>query len=264
MENNVLINRQFLEINDENKACDLLFNTYHDRVFAKVNGMMRDHIDPAVEAADIVQETFIKALKNRHQVREPEKLLGWLLTIATNLTRNEIRDAERRRQTGYTPLESLENLSISEAEAHYATSLSETDAQQAEANIYLLSQLLCLLQGKDRKVLELKLAGAEIAEIAETVGPTAEAVQKRWERLLEWLIPIALNLEELMDCLPEENDRKIMERHLDEQPLSEIVKAIGISHSTIEETVKRVRTQWKKAAEDNPTDPVSEMVKKER
>ena len=245
-------------------ACDLLFNTYHDPVFAKVNGMMRDHIDPAVEAADIVQETFIRAFEKRHQIREPEKLLGWLLTIATNLTLNEIRDAERRRQTEYTSLESLDSLPIREQEASHMSFLAETDARQAEAIRYLARQLLCLLQGKDRKVLELKLAGAEIAEIAETVGPTAEAVQKRWERLLEWLIPIALNLEELVDCLPEENDRKIMERYLDEQPLSEIAKAIGISRSTIEETVKRVRTQWKKAAEDNPTDPVSEMVNNER
>ncbi len=194
-------------------------------------------------------------------------MLRWLLKIATNLTRNEIRDAEKRRRTEHTTLESLESLSINERNAHYATSLSETDAEQAEANRYLARQLLCLLQGKNRKVLELKLAGAEIKEIAETVGPNAVAVQKRWERILEWLIPIGLNLEELMDCLPEENDRKIMERYLDGQPLSEIVKAmkaIGISRSTIEKTVKRVIAQWKKAAQDNPTDPVSEMVNNER
>ena len=230
----------------------------------QIDGMMRNHIDPAVDAADIVQETFIRAFKKRHQIREPEKLLRWLLKIARNLTRNEIRDAERRRQTGYTFLESLESLSISEAEAHYATSLSEIDAEQAEANRYLARQLLCLLQGKDRKVLELKLAGAEIEEIAETVGPNAVAVQKRWERILKWLTPIALNLEELMDCLPEENDRKIMERYLDEQPLSDIAKAIGISRSDVKKRVKRVIAQWKKAAQDNPTDPVSEMVSNER
>ena len=264
MDDNVRINRQFLEINDEEKACALLFNTYHDAVFAKIARMMRNHIDPAVDAADITQETFIRAFKKRHQIREPEKLLRWLLKIATNLTLNEIRDAERRRQTGYTSLESLENLSVSEAEARYATSLLETDAQQTEANRYLVRQFLCLLQGKDRKVLYLKLEEANIEEIAETVGPTAEAVQKRWERILEWLIPIALNLEELVGCLPDENDRKIMERYLDEQPLSEIAKAIGISRSTVEQTVKRVIAQWKKAAKDNPTDPVSEMVNNER
>lgn len=103
-----------------------------------------------------------------------------------------------------------------------------------------------------------------MAEIVETVGPNVEAVQKRWERILERLIPIGRNLGALIDCLPEENDRKIMERYLDEQPLSEIAKAIPTSRSKVKETVKRVIKQWEKAAKDNPADPVSEMVKNER
>lgn len=261
----ISINLQFLETDDEEEACELLFNTYHKAVFAKIDRMMQDHPDPAVAAEDIMQETFIKAFKKRHEVREPEKLSGWLLTIARNLTLNEIRNAERRRQAGNSPLQSLDNPSIGESEAPFATFLAETDAEQTEAIRYLMRQLLCLLQGKDRKVAELKLAGAETEEIAETVGPTAEAVQKRWERVLEWLMPIALNLEALMNCLSEEKDRWVMERYLDEQSLSEIAKAIvGISRSEVEETVKRVIKQWKEAAKENPTDPVSAMVKKER
>ena len=261
----VSINRQFVETDDEEEACALLFNTYHKAVFAKISRMMRNHPDPAVAAEDMTQETFIKAFKERKTLREPEKLRGWLLTIATNLTLNEIRNAERRRQAGDSPLESLESLSIGERGARYATSLAETDAEQAEAIQYLMRQVLCLLQGKNRKVVELKIEGAEIEEIAETVGPNAEAVQKRWERILEWLIPIALNLDALVDCLPEEKDRWIMERYLDEQSLSEIAKAIvGISRSKVEETVKRVIKQWKEAAKENPTDPVSAMVKEER
>ena len=264
MDDNILVNQQFLETNDEEKACALLFNTYHDAVFAKIDRMMRNHIDPGVDAKDIAQETFIRAWKKRHEVREPEKLQGWLFTIATNLTLNEIRDAERRRKTGYTFVESLESLSNREGELPYVTSLAETDAKQAEVEQEMKAKLLCLLQGKDRKVAELKFAGAEIAEIAETVGPTADAVQKRWERILEWLIPIGRNLDALIDRLSEGNERKIMEGYLDEQPLSEIAKAIPTSRSKVEETVKRVIEQWKKAAKDNPADPVSEMVKNER
>ena len=44
------------------------------------------------------------------------------------------------------------------------------------------------------------------------------------------------------------------------QPLSEIAKAIDISRSTIERTVKRVIARWKKASRENPTDPVSAMA----
>ena len=257
---NVSINRQFLETDDEERACELLFKAYYKVVSTKIDGMMRNHPDPTVDATDITQETFIKAFEKRHQVREPEKLQGWLLTIANNLTLNEIRNAKRRRQVGHTFLESLDSLSAIEREARHATSLAETDTEQAEASRYLVRQLLCLLQGKDRKVIELKLAGAEIEEIAETVGPTLEAVQKRWERLIAWLEPVLLHLNALVDCLPEEKDRWIMERYLDGQPLSEIAKAIGISCSDIKESVKRVIKRWKKAAKENPTDPVSAMV----
>ncbi len=264
MEDNVLINRQFLETDDEEEACALLVKTYYGEVFAKIDRMLRNHIDPGVDAEDITQETFIRAWQKRLEVREPEKLRGWLLTIATNLTLNEIRNAERRRQIGYTFVESLEGLSVKEAELPYATSLAETDAKQTELERYLMKQVLCLLQGKDRKVAELKHAGADMEEIAETVGPNVEAVQKRWERMLKWLIPIALNLDALVGCLPEETDRRVMERYLDEQPLSKIAKAIPTSRSKVEETVKRVIRQWRKAAEDNPMDPVSAMVKKEK
>ena len=93
---------------------------------------------------------------------------------------------------------------------------------------------------------------------------TPDAVQKRWERLRKWLAPIARNLDALVNCLPEENDRKIMERYLDGQPLLEIAKAIGISPSDVEKRVKRVIAQWKKAARENPTDPVFAMVNDRR
>lgn len=93
------------------------------------------------------------------------------------------------------------------------------------------------------------------------ITSTAGAVQKKLERIGKWVIPIVHNLEALINCLPEAEDRKIMERHFDRQPLSEITEALGISRATVEETVKRVIADWKKAAKDNPADPVSKMVK---
>ena len=261
---NVSINRQFLETDDEEQACALLFNTYYKIVFAKIDGMMRNHPDPAVEAKDMVQETLIKAFKERKTLREPEKLQGWLLTIATNLTRNEIRDAKRRRQIGDTSLESLDSPSIGAKEAHHAALLAATDAKQAEVERDMKAIILLLLQGKDQEFTALTYEGFTIREIAEAMDATPDAVQKRWERFSKWLIPIARNLEDLVDCLPERIDRKIMERYLDGQPLSEITEALGISRSKVEQTVKRAIAQWKKAAKDNPADPISAMVNNER
>lgn len=128
-----------------------------------------------------------------------------------------------------------------------------------------MKSLLLLLPDKDREVVRLEYEESlSPKEIAETIGSTADAVQKRRERIVKWLKPIALHLEVLVDCLPEERDRWIMERYLNGQPLSDIARAIGISGSIVEQTVKRVVAQWKKAAKQNPTDPVSAMVENER
>ena len=69
------------------------------------------------------------------------------------------------------------------------------------------------------------------------------------ESTLNWGHVIVLNLDALVNCLPKKKDRSVMERYLDEQPLSKIAKAIGISCSKVEE---------------NSTDPVSAMAEKER
>jgi len=113
---------------------------------------------------------------------------------------------------------------------------------------------------KDREIVALMLEGLSQKEIAEMIDTTPGAVEKRWKRLKIWVVPIMLHLDALIDCLPEEKDRKIMERYLDGQPLSKIAKAIGISRSDVEGTVKRVIADWQKAAKDNPTDPVSVMT----
>jgi RNA polymerase sigma-70 factor (ECF subfamily) len=256
--NNVSLNRRFLETDDEEEACRLLFNEYYKTVFNAVDRMLGNHSDLPVDADDITSETFTKAFNKRKEIREPEKLLEWLITAAKNLMIDKMR--RFRSQTRRLPIESLDGLYDSEGEVP----LAETDTEQAEANRYLVAQLLRLLQDRDREIVAFMLDELSPKEIAKEIGSTPEAVQKRWERIRKWLEPVARNLESLVDCLPEENDRKIMERYLDGQPLSAIAKAIGISPFAVERTVKRVIAQWKKvSARQNPTDPVSAMVKKE-
>ncbi len=254
MVNDVSLNRQFLDTGDID-AFSLLFKKYYPVVYAHVDGMMRNHPDPAVDADDITSKTFTRAFNKRKEIREPEKLLGWLLTTARNLTIDEIRNSDRRAK--YLSVESLDSLSVSERQGPFASFLVGTDTEQAKANQYLVRQLVQLLQDKDREIVELMLDGLKPREIANTIGSTSGAVQKRWERLIKWLKPIALHLDALVNCLPEEKDRKIMERYLDGQLLSEIAKAMDLSRSAVDQTVKRVIKQWKKAAEENPTDPVS-------
>ncbi len=176
-------------------------------------------------------------------------------------SRGESDDRRDKKITSNATLGSfpLDGPSVSEG-----TMLAETDAEYTETNRDLVAQLLRLLQDQDREIVDLLLDELKPKEIAEKIPSTSEAVQKKWERIRKWLFPIARNLETLINRLPEKKDRWIMERYLDGQPISEITEALGISHSTVEKTVKRVIADWKKAAKNNPTDPVSAMAKKER
>ena len=216
--------------------------------------MRWNHPDTVVDPDEITSDTFIKAFNKRKEIQEPEKLLEWLVKVAENLMIDEIRRSRQKRRLAVVPLGSLSN---SERE----TLIAGTDAEAKEV---LEAQLFCLLQDQDREIVDLLLDGLKSKEIAETIDSTSEAVQKKWERVRKWLIPIASNLDALIKCLLEKKERKIMERYLDGQPLSEITEALGISRSNVEKTVKRVIAQWKKAVKQNPTDPVSAMVKKRR
>ncbi len=185
--------------------------------------------------------------------------------VAKNLMIDKIRKSST--ETRRLPATSLDGLSVSEREAHYVLMLPETDAEQTEAHRDMEAGLIRLLAYKDKDREVVVLARDERlnpARIAERIGSTTEAVQKRQERLIKWAAPVMQHLEALIDCLPKENDRNVMERHLDGQSLLEITQAFGISRSDVEARVKRVIAQWKKAATQNSTDPISAMAKQER
>ncbi len=257
---NVSLNRRFAETDDEEEARELLrllVNAHYKTVLDTIYRRRGNHPDTVVDPEAITNETFLKAFNNRKQIGEPEKLLEWLIEVAKNSMIDKIRKS--RSQARRLPFTPIDGPSISEG-----TMLVETDAEYTEANRDLVVQILCLLQDQDREIVDLLLDELKPKEIAEVITSTSEAVQKRWERTRKWLTPIACNLEALIDCLPEKRDRNVMERYFDRQPFSEITEALGISHATVEKTVERVIADWKKAAKDNPTDPVSAMVKKER
>ena len=266
--NDVSLNRQFVETDDEEEAgqlLSLLVNAYRKTVFDAVESKKGNQPVTVVDPDAITNETFTKAFYKRKHIGEPEKLVEWLKRVAENLMIDAIR---RSRQKRRLPSTSLDGLSVSEGEALYASRRAETDAAQTEAYRYREEQLLRLLtyMDKDREIVLLaRDERINPAQIAERVGSTAGAIQKRQGRFIKWTNPVMQHLDALIDCLPNKKDRNVMERYfLDTQSFSEITEALGISRATIEETVERVIKDWQKAAKDNPTDPVSAMVKKEK
>lgn len=188
--------------------------------------------------------------------------MEWLIKVAENLMIDEIRKSHQTRRLA---VETVGTFFDVEKKQPFTTSLAETDAEQAEAEQEQIAQLLRLLEGPDREIVVSIRDGLSQKATAQNMDITPGAVEKRWKRLRIWVPPVMHHLEALINCLPEDRDRNVMERYfLDRQPFSEITKALGISRATVEETVERVIADWKKAAKDNPTDPVSAMIKKKR
>jgi RNA polymerase sigma-70 factor (ECF subfamily) len=76
------------------QAFEQLFNQYHRGIYNTVYQMVRSEAD----AADLTQDVFVRAWKALPRLEAPEAFTSWLYRIATNLTRNWIRDNSRVRQ----------------------------------------------------------------------------------------------------------------------------------------------------------------------
>lgn len=76
-----------IETPAEDRDGRVIFNTYHGRVmgFFKSRGFQTD------EARDLTQETFVRVFQNMDNLRSQTALDSWILRIAANLWKNEIR-----------------------------------------------------------------------------------------------------------------------------------------------------------------------------
>ena len=127
---------------------------YHlRRVFALLYRMVSNHAD----AQDLAQEVFLKAFQRRHQLRDPDRALPWLLRIAANtaIDFQRGRAAERRTEAWSEELE--------------PSSLAPSPEQQLvwQERERRLHEALRVLSPKERAAIVLRdledLTGAEVA-----------------------------------------------------------------------------------------------------
>ena len=75
------------------QAFERLFEQYQRGIYNVVYQMVRSEAD----AADLTQDVFVRAWKSLPRLEAPEAFTSWLYRIATNLSRNWIRDNTRVR-----------------------------------------------------------------------------------------------------------------------------------------------------------------------
>lgn len=77
---------------DRAEANEALYAKYHDRLTWHAVSIVHD----AEEAHDIVQEVFIKAMRERRLYEADFKIQAWLYRVTRNLCFNTVRDRRRR------------------------------------------------------------------------------------------------------------------------------------------------------------------------
>lgn len=75
----------------EQEAFRLIFERYAKPILAFINDM----VDDRELAEELTQETFVRAFRNLHRLREDGKLATWLFGIGKNVARESVRSRGR-------------------------------------------------------------------------------------------------------------------------------------------------------------------------
>ena len=131
-------------------------------------------------AEDVVQESFIKALRALPDLREPEKFRFWF----AGLVRSRALDVLRQRRAH--PTQALPQ--DASAESFHPEVLGPEDAEMREELRERILAAVADLPEEDRLVVVLKhMEGLSYKEIAELLGTTVSAVESRLFRARQLL-----------------------------------------------------------------------------
>jgi RNA polymerase sigma-70 factor (ECF subfamily) len=146
----------------------------------QLDARLRGKLDPS----DIVQETLLKAHQalDRFRWQSEAELAAWLRTILANT----LADAVRKYQTGARDVGQERSLqaaleeSSARVEAWLAAEGSSPEERAVrQEELLRLAEALGTLADDQRQAVELRhLAGCSVAEVAERMGRSKEAVAK--------------------------------------------------------------------------------------
>lgn len=165
------------------QAFEQLFNHYHRGIYNTIYQMVRNDQD----AADLTQDVFVRAWKSLPRLQAPEAFTSWLYRVATNLTRNWIRDNTRVRQ------ESLDQPFAGDEEDGGTREIADTtgdpaSATQTRATQEAVQHAVEGLSQDHRMVVTLHhLEGMAVEEIAKTMNCSVGTVKSRLSRARDHL-----------------------------------------------------------------------------
>lgn len=150
---------QRLAAGDE-RAFEQVFRSCYGRVYATAFRLLGTR----AEAEEVAQEAFLRLHQRPPQTGEGTNIVGWLVTVATNLSYNRIRSDRRRR--------AREDGSTAPEEAVS----SERSALEAADEAVRVRQVLAGLPERQALILLLRHSGLSYAEVAAEMNVAVASV----------------------------------------------------------------------------------------
>ncbi len=160
----------------EREAFGALYERHVDEVYRYV----RFQVGDLTVAADLTQDVFIRAFRGIARLQHPERFGAWLIRIAHNCVLNDRR--ARSRQAGHLAWQA-----DGDEVAADLPSGAPDPARQVELRLGAeqLSAATAELTEIQQQVLGLRfIAGLSLAETAEIIGRSEDAVKKLQRRAL--------------------------------------------------------------------------------
>jgi RNA polymerase sigma factor (sigma-70 family) len=154
----------------DDRAFEILFERYQDRITAYVRGMVRDH----GRAEDITQEVFINALRRMRETDRSIAFRPWIYEIAKNACIDAHRRSRRTQEVSYDADESLGAADQGKLVSPGAV----PDVVETRESIENLQGALGALSESHADVLVLReLEGLSYQEIGERLGMSRASVE---------------------------------------------------------------------------------------
>lgn len=154
------------------EAYELLVRRYQDVMHRYALRMM----GRPDEAADVVQQAFIKGFRNLADCRDPERVGAWLFRIAANVAKDHLKSPRRRGVS----LDAVGPLTAERGNPEEAAERSELRGE--------IEAALARLTDEQREAFVLKhVEGWAYEEMSERLGASVSALKMRVHRAREEL-----------------------------------------------------------------------------